>query len=112
MEYIYSALLLHTAGKEINEDNVKKVLDAAGIKADTARIKALTASLDGVNIEEAISKSVAAPVAAASSSGESAAEPAGKEKPKKEKKEEKKEEEEEEKVSEEEAAAGLGALFG
>ena len=108
MEYIYSALLLHTAGKEINEDNIKKVLDAAGIKADTARIKALTASLDGVNIEEAISNSVVAP-AAAPAGEPAAAAPAGEEK--KEKKEEKKEEEEE-KVSEEEAAAGLGALFG
>jgi large subunit ribosomal protein L12 len=109
MEYIYSALLLHTAGKEINEDNIKKVLDAAGIEADAARIKALTASLDGVNIEEAISKSVVAP--AAVPAGETAAAaPAGQEK--KEKKKEEKKEEEEEKVSEEEAAAGLGALFG
>jgi large subunit ribosomal protein L12 len=110
MEYIYSALLLHTAGKEINEDNIKKVLDAAGIEADAARIKALTASLDGVNIEEAISKSVVAPAAAPAGTAAEAA-PAGKEK-KEKKKEEKKEEEEEEKVSEEEAAAGLGALFG
>ena len=111
MEYIYSALLLHTAGKEINEENVKKVLDAAGIEADTARIKALTASLDGVNIEEAISKSVVAPAAAAAPAGDAAAAaPADDKGKKKEKKEEKKEEEEQ--VSEEEAAAGLGALFG
>ena len=109
MEYIYSALLLHTAGKEINEENVKKVLDAAGIESDTARIKALTASLDGVNIEEAISKSVVAPAAASAPAGDAAAAAPADDK-KKEKKEEKKEEEEQ--VSEEEAAAGLGALFG
>ncbi len=105
MEYIYSAMLLHSAGKEITEDGIKKVLTAAGVKADNARIKALTASLEGVNIEEAI-KSAAVPVAAA---------PVKSEKPSssdKEKKEEKKKEEEEEEVSEEEAAAGLGALFG
>jgi large subunit ribosomal protein L12 len=105
MEYIYSAMLLHAAGKEITEDGIKKVLTAAGVKADDARIKALTASLEGVNIEEAI-KSVAVPVAPA---------PAKSEKPSssdKEKKEEKKKDEEEEEVSEEEAAAGLGALFG
>jgi len=105
MEYIYSAMLLHSAGKEITEDGIKKVLTAAGVKADDARIKALTASLEGVNIEEAI-KSAAVPVAAA---------PVKSEKPSssdKEKKEEKKKEEEEEEVSEEEAAAGLGALFG
>ena len=30
MEYIYAAMLLHKAGKEINEQHVKKILDAAG----------------------------------------------------------------------------------
>ena len=63
MEYIYSAMLLHSAGQKITEANVKKVLEAAGVKADAGKIKALTASLDGVNIEEAIK--TAAPVAAA-----------------------------------------------
>ena len=32
MEYIYGALLLHAAGKEITEDNVSSVLKAAGVK--------------------------------------------------------------------------------
>jgi large subunit ribosomal protein L12 len=105
MEYIYSAMLLHSAGKEINEANLKKVLEAAGVKADDARIKALTASLEGVDIEEAIKSAAAAPVAAAPAASGGASSEEGK------KKEEKKEEEEEE-VSEEEAAAGLGALFG
>jgi large subunit ribosomal protein L12 len=107
MEYIYSAMLLHSAGKEISEENLKKVLTAAGVKADDARIKALTASLDGVNIEEAIKSAAVAPVAAAPASSEAPSK--GK---KEEKKEEKKDEEEEEEVSEEEAAEGLGALFG
>ncbi len=101
MEYVYSAMLLHSAGKKITEENVKKILTAAGVDVDDARIKALIASLDGVDIEEAI-KSAAVPVAAAAA-------PAGAA-PAEEKKEEAKEEEEEE-VSEEEAAAGLGALF-
>ena len=101
MEYVYSALLLHKAGKEINEANVKKVLTAAGVKADEARIKALVAALKGVNIEEAIGK--AAPVAAAAAPAAGGAPAAEK------KKEEKKEEPE---VSEAEAAAGLGSLFG
>ena len=104
MEYIYGAMLLHSAGKKITEENIKKVLTAAGVKTDDARIKALTASLEGVDIEEAI-KTATVPVAAAP------AQPAAsgdeeKKKENKEKKEEKKE------VSEEEAAAGLGALFG
>lgn len=101
MEYVYSAMLLHSAGQKIDEASVKKVLTAAGVKADDARIKALVASLEGVDIDEAI-KSAAIPVAAAPSQPTSS--------PAETKKEEKKEEKEEE-VSEEEAAAGLGALF-
>jgi len=103
MEYIYSAMLLHSAGQKITEENVKKVLTAAGVKADSTRIKALTASLEGVNIDEAI-KTAAIQMAAAPAAP---AAPAGKPEEKKEK--EKKKEPE---VSEEEAAAGLGALFG
>ena len=105
MEYVYSAMLLHSAGKKITEENIKKVLTAAGVKAEDAKIKALTASLEGVNIDEAI-KTAAVPVAAAPSEAAPAEEkPEGK-------KEEKKKKEEKEEVSEEEAAAGLGALFG
>jgi large subunit ribosomal protein L12 len=98
MEYVYSAMLLHSAGQPITEENVKKVLTAAGVKTDAARVKALVASLEGVNIDEAI-KSAAVPVAAPAA----AAAPA-------EKKEKKKEEKKEE-VSQDEAAAGLSALF-
>jgi large subunit ribosomal protein L12 len=106
MEYVYSAMLLHSAGKKITEENIKKVLTAAGVKADDAKIKALTSSLEGVNIDEAI-KTAAMPVAAAPA----APAPAAEGKPEEKKKEEKKKKEEPE-VSEEEAAAGLGALFG
>jgi len=104
MEYIYSAMLLHSAGQKITEEHVKKVLTAAGVKPDEGRIKALVASLDGVNIDEAV-KTAAVPVAAAPAA------PAGAKT--EEKKEEKKEKEKKkEDVSEEEAAAGLSALFG
>ncbi len=99
MEYVYGALLLHAAGKPLSEENLTKVLTASGVKVDATRVKALTASLEGVNIEEAIKAAVAVPAAAPAPAAEK----------KQEKKEEKKEEE---KVSEEEAAAGLGALFG
>jgi large subunit ribosomal protein L12 len=101
MEYVYAAMLLHKAGKEITESSLKSVLEAAGVKADEGRMKALVAALDGVNIEDAIKN--AAPVAAAPAAGGDA--PAG-DAPA-EKKEEKKEEK-----KPEEAAAGLGALFG
>ncbi len=107
MEYIYSAMLLHSAGKKITEESVKKVLTAAGVKADDARIKALTASLDGVNIDEAITTAAVPVAAVAASAAQSASGGAPAEGKKEDKKKEKKEE-----VSEEEAAAGLGALFG
>ncbi|AXV37981.1 MAG: 50S ribosomal protein P1 [Methanobacterium sp. BRmetb2] len=102
MEYIYTAMLLHTTGQEINEENVKKVLEAAGSEADDARIKALIAALEEVDIEEAMEKTAVAAAAPAAA----AAAPAAEEKPEEE------EEEESEEEKEEEAAAGLGALFG
>jgi large subunit ribosomal protein L12 len=106
MEYVYAAMLLHKAGKEINEENLTQVLKTAGINADVARVKALVASLTEVNIEEAIKSAptmMAAPAAAPA-----AAAPAAEAKPK----EEKKKKEEEEKAKEEAALEGLGALFG
>jgi large subunit ribosomal protein L12 len=112
MEYVYSAMLLHAAGKKITEDGIKKILDAAGIKSDASRAKALVASLEDVNIDEAISSAVFTPQAAGGGApaAEAPAEDADK---KKKKKEDKKEEEaEEEEVSEETAAEGLSALFG
>ncbi|MBI2549053.1 50S ribosomal protein P1 [Candidatus Woesearchaeota archaeon] len=102
MEYIYAAMLIHKAGQKVNDANVTQVLEAAGVKPDPARIKALVAALDGVNIDEAIQKAAVVQAAAPA-----AAAPAGND----EKKEAKKKEEEEKK-SEEQAAAGLGALFG
>ncbi|MFQ6128974.1 MAG: 50S ribosomal protein P1 [Thermoplasmata archaeon] len=100
MEYIYTAMLLHSAGKEITEENVEKILKAAGVKPDPTRVKALTASLEGVDIEEAMSTAFSVPAVAAPQVAE----------PVEEKKEEEKKKKKE--VSEEEAAAGLGALFG
>ena len=105
MEYVYTALLLHKAGQPINEEHVKKVLTAAGAKPDEARIKALVASLEGVNIDEAIKSAAVAPVAAApiaaAAGGHAGADKAAEKKA-----------EEEAKKKEEEAVAGLGALFG
>ncbi len=103
MEYIYAALLLHKAGKEVKEENVKAVLTAVGIAVDDARVKAMVAALEGINIEDAISKAAAAPVAvAAAAPAAAAAAPAAAEEPAKEDKKE----------EEESGMAGLGALFG
>ena len=104
MEYIYSAMVLYSAGKDITEDAIKAILTAAGVEADAAKINALVASLDGVDIKEAIASAAvcAAPAAGAAPAAAAAAAEA----PAKEA------EPEEEAVSEEEAAAGLSALFG
>ena len=102
MEYVYAAMLLHKAGKEINEKNVSEVLTAAGVSADAARVKALVASIAEVDIDEAIKT---APAMMAVAPAGAATAPA---------KEEKKEEEEEEDEAKKEEAAmeGLGSLFG
>ena len=103
MEYVYAALLLHKAGKPVDENGVTSVLKAAGVAVNEARVKALVAALEGVNIDEAISKAAfaaaPAPAAAAPAAGAAAAAEAPKEEKKKE---------------EEEATGmeGLGALFG
>ncbi|MEM2249173.1 MAG: 50S ribosomal protein P1 [Candidatus Bathyarchaeia archaeon] len=107
MEYIYAAMLLHKAGKQITEENLTQVLTAAGINVDAMRVKALVASLAEVNIDEVIKSAptfTAAPVTAPA-----AATPTTEAKPKEE---EKKKKEEEEKAREEAALEGLGALFG
>jgi large subunit ribosomal protein L12 len=107
MENIYAAMLLHKAGKEIDEDSVTKVLTAAGITCDPIQVKALVASLSEVNIDEAIKAAptmmTAAPVAApAGGAAAPTAAPV----------EDKKKKAEEEKAKEEAALEGLGALFG
>ena len=103
MEYVYAALLLHSAGKDVNEDGIKKVVEASGVAADEIRIKALVAALDGVDIAKVLSQAATMPVAAAAAPVAAAA-PAGK--PAKEEKEESKE------AAEESGVEGLGALFG
>ncbi|MDD5148703.1 MAG: 50S ribosomal protein P1 [Candidatus ainarchaeum sp.] len=100
MEYIYSALLLHSAKKEVSEEGLSHVLKAAGITADNTKIKGLLSALKEVNIEEAIQKA-ALPVAVASVAAEAKAEEKGG-----------KEKAQEEAKSEEAAAEGLSSLFG
>ncbi|MCL5008694.1 MAG: 50S ribosomal protein P1 [Candidatus Marsarchaeota archaeon] len=99
MEYIYAALLLDSAGKEINESSLESVVKAAGITPNEAMAKAVVSSLKGVNIKEVVKNAQtmqAAPAAAAAA-------PAAKAEAK---------HEEAEKVSEEQAAGGLASLFG
>jgi len=101
VEYMYAAMLLHSAGKAISEEAITGTLTAAGLKPDTTRVKALVAALADINIDDALKAPVftagAAPTAAAPAAAEEAA---PEEKPKEEKK------------KEEEDLQGLGALFG
>jgi len=93
MEYVYATLLLHKLGKQVTEENLKKVIEVTGTKADEAQIKSLIASLNGVDIDKTMAETAmmtAAPATQAAPKAE-------------EKKEEKKAEE---------AAEGLSALFG
>jgi len=99
MEYTYAALLLHKLGKDVNEENVKKVVVASGAEVDESKIKSLMASLKDVDIAKELES--ASLVSAAPAAGASADAPAA------EKKEEKPKEEK--KAA---AAEGLGALFG
>jgi len=96
MEYIYAALLLHKLGKEVSEDNVKKVVAATGVDVDESKVKSLVASLKGVDIESELAK--ASSVSSAPAGASSAPAEKKEEKPKEEKKAA--------------AAEGLGALFG
>ena len=96
MEYIYAALLLDTAGKEINEKNIMEVVKAAGASPDEAQAKAIVASLKDVNIKDVIKNAQSMQMSAA---------PAAHAAPKKEEKKE-------EKKTEEEAVGGLAGLFG
>lgn len=104
MEYVYAALMLHSAGKDVNEDGIKKVVEAAGVKVDEVRIKALVAALEGVDIAKVLSQASAMPVAVAAAPAGAAAPSAKAEAA--EEMEEKKEE------AEESGIEGLGALFG
>ena len=98
MEYIQGALLLHKLGHHVTEENLKKVIAATGSHPDETKVKALIASLHGVDIAAELknASAISAVPAMGGAHGGAATE--------------KKEEKKEEKPSE--SAAGLSALFG
>lgn len=104
MELVYAALTLSEADKEINEDNLQDIVDAAGLDVEDSEIKALVAALEDVDIQEAMETAVAA-------GGASAAPAGGDEGEADEEAEEEAAEEEEDEADEDEAAEGLGDLF-
>jgi large subunit ribosomal protein L12 len=95
---MYGALMLHKAGKKVDEAGLTSVVKAAGVDVDTVKVKALASALSEINIDEALKNAASMAMAAAPA----AAAPAAKaeEKPKVEEK------------KEEEALAGLASLFG
>ncbi|MCS7097239.1 MAG: 50S ribosomal protein P1 [Candidatus Methanomethylicia archaeon] len=105
MEYIYASLLLHYAKKPLEEKNLRKVLEAAGIAVDEIRLKAIIAALKEINIDEAISAATSAMTVTAIPAAPVSPPTEGKGKVVEEDK--KKEEKEEEEIAE-----GLAALFG
>jgi len=103
MELIYAALTLSEADKEINEDNLQDIVDAAGLDVEDSEIAALVAALEDVDIEEAMEKAVAGGAAApAGGSSDDSAD---------EEEAEEEEEEEDDGADEDEAAEGLGNMF-
>ena len=103
MEYLYGTMLLSAVGTEVNEANITKVLEAAGVKVDAAKVKSLMASLDGVDItktiEDAKSSFVSSPTQGSLGAQDTSSSNEGETK------------KEEEKKDEVDASAGLGSLF-
>ncbi|MDF9745308.1 50S ribosomal protein P1 [Natrinema salsiterrestre] len=111
MEYVYAALILHEADREISEDNVRDVLEAANVEVDESRVRALVAALEDVDIEDAIADTAfggAAPAPAAGAAGAPAEE--AEEEPEEEAEDEPEPEEDED--EDDTAGEGLGELFG
>lgn len=104
MEYVYAALLMHSAGKPVTEDAITAVLKAAGLTPDATRAKALVSALEGVNIAEVLQKAPTMAVAAAPAPAAQAAPAADDKKKEEEKKKDEK--------AEESGIEGLSALFG
>ena len=102
MEYVYAALLLNDAGKEITVAHLLEIVKAAGYTPDESKAKAMVASLKGVDIKEVVKNAQNVQVAAPAKAEH--AEHGGAAKPKKEEKADEK--------KEEEAASGLAGLFG
>jgi len=93
MEYIYAALLLHKLGKPVDEEGIKKVIQAAGAEIDESKVKSLIASLKDVDIDKELESAVVSVSPTASAEA-----PVAEEQPKEEEKKEA-------------AAEGLSALF-
>jgi large subunit ribosomal protein L12 len=98
--YMYAALVLHKAGKKIDEQGLTSVVKAAGVDVDQVKVKALASALSEINIDEALKNAATMAMAAAAPAAAPVGSAKAEEKPKAEEK------------KEEEALAGLASLFG
>ena len=102
MELIYAALTLSEADKEITEENLQDIVDAAGLDVEDSEVAALVAALEDVDIQEAMETAVAGGAAAPAPAADESEEA---------EEEAEEEEEEEDEADEDEAAEGLGNMF-
>lgn len=110
MQYIYAAMTLHEAGRDISESNLTSMLDVVGAEVNESRVKALVAALEDVDIEEALETAVTAPVVSPTSS-----DPSVEDEPEEESVAEDSEDEPTPPASDgldDSSSDGLGALFG
>lgn len=102
MELIYAALTLSEADKEITEENLQDIVDAAGLDVEDSEVAALVAALEDVDIQEAMETAVAGGAAAPAPAADDSEEA---------EEEAEEEEDEEDDADEDEAAEGLGNMF-
>jgi len=98
MRYVAAALLAAMGGQDVNEKNIKKILDVVGIEADSEKLAIVVKELAGKSVEDLIAEGSEklATMPAGGGGGAAAAAPAAGGAAPAEVKEEKKEEPEEE----------------
>ena len=99
MRYVAAALLAAMGGQDVNEKNIKKILDVVGIEADSEKLAIVVKELAGKSVEDLIaegSEKLATMPAGGGGGAAAAAPAAGGAAPAEAAKEEKKEEPEEE----------------
>ena len=54
MEYLYGAMLLHSAGQKIEEASLSKVLKSANIDVDITKVRDVVSALEDYDIDKAV----------------------------------------------------------
>ena len=56
MRYVAAALLAAMGGQDVNEKNIKKILDVVGIEADSEKLAIVVKELAGKSVEDLIAE--------------------------------------------------------